>query len=183
MRHTSVVLFACCAISLANAFQIDVEGGLPAAAGHRRPGLVPGAPRASTVAEKPASAVAGARAKVSKWYRAYQGFVAGAAKVSQLISFCCGVWLLFSSPFAVIFSVMTARFQEAFLCGFLGMLGVLLAMLELPVGAVQQVLKQYFFFAYTRPGRAALVVHVAALAWACAKVRSLCMKPSDVVAT
>ena len=38
--------------------------------------------------------MAGAAAKVSGWYRAYQGFVAAAAKVNQLISFGCGVWLV-----------------------------------------------------------------------------------------
>ena len=108
---------------------------------------------------------------MSKWWKAYQAFVAGAAKVSQLISFVCGVWLLFSSPFAVVFSVMTARVQEAILCASLSFFGVLLALLEIPIGAVQGVLQQYFFFAYTRLGRGALVVLIAAITWACTKVR------------
>jgi hypothetical protein len=147
-------------------YQIDVERGGPS---QLRPApLGSGAPALSR--PPTASVVSDARAKVGKWLRAYQGFVAGAAKVSQLISFVCGVWLLFSSPFAIVFSLMTARVPDAILCGFLGVFGVMLSLLELPIGAVQRVLQQYFFFAYTRPGRAALVVLIATIAWACAKV-------------
>jgi|LauGreDrversion4_1035100.scaffolds.fasta_scaffold29420_1 hypothetical protein len=155
-------------------YQIDVERGGPS---QLRPApLGSGAPALSR--PPTASVVSDARAKVGKWLRAYQGFVAGAAKVSQLISFVCGVWLLFSSPFAIVFSLMTARVPDAILCGFLGVFGVMLSLLELPIGAVQRVLQQYFFFAYTRPGRAALVVLIATIAWACAKVRPHVRLPS-----
>jgi len=167
--RVALLLVAC---TLANGLQIDVEGGGPAS----RPGPPRGAPgRGPPLATAgarggPQGTIAGAREEFSKWYRMYQGFVAGAAKVSQLISFVAGIWLIFSSPFAVVFSVMTARVQEAILCGFLAVFGVLLSMLELPIGAVQRVLQQYFFFAYTRPGRAALVVLIATITAACSKV-------------
>jgi len=172
-RHRAVrSLVVACALLPASCLQIDVEGGGPGsrpALGRRDGASFDGAaPQRTTVGAT--SAVAGARAEVSKWWRAYQGFVAGAAKVSQLISFMCGLWLLFSSPFAIVFSVMTGRVPEVFLCGFLSVFGVLLAMLEVPVGAVQRVLQQYFFFAYTRPGRGALVVLIAAVSWVCTKI-------------
>jgi len=121
----------------------------------------------------PRQAVADAAATVSKWYRAYQGFVAAAAKVSQLISFCCGVWLVLTAPFAIIGSAITMRIPDAILCAFLGAWGLLMMGMELPLNAVQRVLQQYFFFAYTRPGRGLLVTHVAVIAWACKHVGAM----------
>ena len=100
----------------------------------------------------------------------YTNFVAGAAKVSQLISFGCGFWLTFSSPFALVFSALSLKFQEAVLCAFLIPFGMLMVGMEVPLQAVQRVLQQYFFFVYTRPGRGAFVVHVAACAWMCSRV-------------
>ena len=173
-KMARISVFVLLVIASAVCYQIDVERGGPS---QLRPApLGSGAPALSR--PPTASVVSDARAKVGKWLRAYQGFVAGAAKVSQLISFVCGVWLLFSSPFAIVFSLMTARVPDAILCGFLGVFGVLLSLLELPIGAVQRVLQQYFFFAYTRPGRAALVVLIATIAWACAKVRPHVRLPS-----
>ena len=89
----------------------DVEGGAPKPA--LRP-QVPGAPQAAGDQMPPAMRPGGisgqignAKAEFSKWYRMYQGFVAGAAKVSQLISFICGVWLVISAPLSIIGAVIT----------------------------------------------------------------------------
>lgn len=151
----------------------DVEGGRPKlpAAG-QRPGLPPlaGAGSRPAVASGGGSvsgAVAEASAKVNKWYRAYQGFIAGAAKVSQLISFGCGTWLAISTPFALIGSIIGLKLHEAALVLYLGLFGVLMCGMEVPLGSVQRVLQQYFFILFTRPGRALFVGHVAAIAWTC----------------
>ena len=114
--------------------------------------------------------VAGAAAKVSGWYRAYQGFVAAAAKVNQLISFCCGVWLVMSTPLTLIGASITLKFTEAATVLFLGLYGLLLMGVEIPLGAVQTMLRQYFLFVYTRPGRAGFVIQIAIMAWHCHNV-------------
>ena len=114
--------------------------------------------------------MAGAAAKVSGWYRAYQGFVAAAAKVNQLISFGCGVWLLMSTPLSVVSTLISLKFTEAFMVLFLGLYGLLLLGVELPLSAVQNICRQYFFFVYTRPGRAVFVINVALIAWVCSSV-------------
>ena len=108
--------------------------------------------------------------KVSGWYRAYQGFVAAAAKVNQLISFGCGVWLLMSTPLSVVSTLISLKFTEAFMVLFLGLYGLLLLGVELPLSAVQNICRQYFFFVYTRPGRAVFVINVALIAWVCSSV-------------
>ena len=178
-RHMKwrVCLLAVAAVAGAHGF--DVEGGAS------KPGLRPSAPGAGPPlaqqqgGDRPAvqgggiqGQIGGAKAKMSKWYRTYQSFVAAAAKVSQLISFCCGVWLVLSMPLSLVASSIMLRFDEAFLIVYLALYGVLMLGMELPLGAVQRVLQQYFFFAYTRPGRGAFVVHVAIVAWACKHVRS-----------
>ena len=167
-----VGLLAVAAVACAHGF--DVEG---------RPGMRPSAPGAGpplaqqSAGDRPAvqggiqGQIGGAKEKMSKWYRAYQSFVAAAAKVSQLISFCCGVWLVLSMPLSLVASSVMLRFDEAFLIVYLALYGVLMLGMELPLGAVQRVLQQYFFFAYTRPGRGAFVVHVAIVAWTCKHVR------------
>lgn len=147
----------------------DVEGGAPKPA-MRPPN--PGQPQAPQQGMPPMQRPGGiggqignAKAEFSKWYRMYQGFVAGAAKVSQLISFICGVWLILSAPLAILGAVITASITDALTISYLAMYGVLLAGMEIPLGAVQNVLKTYFFFVYTRAGRAAFVAQVAVLAW------------------
>ena len=162
----------------------DVEGGSvprqppqvptsrPALQG--QPGTVAGVqqPQQSVVGSI-GGQVAGAAAKVSGWYRAYQSFVAAAAKVNQLISFCCGVWLVMSTPLTLIGASITLKFTEAATVLFLGLYGLLLLGVEIPLGAVQTMLRQYFFFVYTRPGRAAFVIQIAIMAWHCHNVRIL----------
>lgn len=161
----AVVLLA----SATDVAAFDVEGGAPKPA--LRPQM-PGAPQASADQMPPAvrqggigGQIGNAKAEFSKWYRAYQSFVAGAARVSQLISFICGIWLVISAPLSIIGAVITMSIPDALIILYLAMFGVLLAGMEIPLGAVQRVLKSYFFFAYTRPGRAAFVAHVAILAW------------------
>ena len=162
-----------CILLLQPVGAFDVEGGGPAAV-PRRPGALPppGAAPGPSLVQRPGLAVAGAAAEVSKWYRAYQSFVAAAAKVSQLISFACGVWLIFSTPFALVGSAITLRFQEGALCVYLALFGALMVSMEVPLSAVQSILQRYFFFVYTRPGRGAFVVHVAVVASACKHVRN-----------
>jgi hypothetical protein len=175
-RAAVLALFVLSAAGPAPAAAFDVEGGGLPPASRRQPGAQPPLPGvAASTAGGPAAArsggaVAGMAAEVSRWAKAYNNFVAGAAKVSQLISFACGFWLTFSSPFALVFSAMTFRAQEAFLCAFLIPFGMLMVGMEVPLAAVQRVLQQYFFFVYTRPGRAAFVVHVAVIAWTCKHV-------------
>ena len=121
--------------------------------------------------------MAGAAAKVSGWYRAYQGFVAAAAKVNQLISFGCGVWLVMSTPLTLISASLTLKFTEAAMILMLGCYGVLLLGVEVPLGAVQTMLRQYFFFVYTRPGRAGFVFNIALMCWQCQNVRRCVPSP------
>lgn len=153
----------------------DVEGGAAAANAPRRPptpGMMqPAAGQRSAVASGKAR-IDGVGKEFSKWYRAYQGFVAGAAKVSQLISFCCGFWLFVTSPFALLGSAFSLRLEEVGLVGFLMLYGILLVGMEIPLGAVQRILQQYFFFVYTRVGRGLFVCKVALMAWACKSVRA-----------
>ena len=108
--------------------------------------------------------VAGLRSEVSKWYAMYQGFVGGCAKVSRFINMGCGVWLVFSTPFALIGSTFGLRPSEVLLCVYLCGMGALMFAIEVPLGALQRVVKQYFFFVFTRTGRAAFVVLVASIA-------------------
>ena len=171
-RWRSAKLFAVSVALLSAATPVaafDVEGGAPKPA-MRPPN--PGQPQAPQAGMPPVQRPGGiggqignAKAEFSKWYRMYQGFVAGAAKVSQLISFICGVWLILSAPLAILGAVITASITDALNISFLAMYGVLLAGMEIPLGAVQNVLKTYFFFVYTRAGRAAFVAQVAVLAW------------------
>jgi len=109
--------------------------------------------------------VEAATAKISGWYRAYQSFVAAAAKVSQLISFCCGVWLVMSTPLTMLGAAFSVKITETAMVLLLGVYGLLMLGVEVPVGALQTMLRQYFFFVYTRPGRAAFVLNVALMAW------------------
>ena len=53
---------------------------------------------------------------------------------------------------------------------FLGLYGLLLLGVELPLSAVQNICRQYFFFIYTRPGRTVFVTNVALIAWVCSSV-------------
>jgi hypothetical protein len=147
----------------------DVEGG-----GGPKPGLRPPAPGAGPPlgqppsAQGPRSAISGinsAKAEMSKWYRAYQGFIAGAAKVNQIISFLCGIWLVFSWPLTMVGACITLQLADAAMISLLAMYGVLLAGVEVPLGAVQRILRQYFFFVYTRMGRGLFVFQVAVLAY------------------
>lgn len=156
------------------AIAFDVTGGAP-----RQPSQVahdpllvagPGGPPQYGISRSIGGHVAGAAAKVSGWYHAYQQFVAAAAKVNQLISFCCGVWLVMSTPLMLVGAALTFKFTEAFMILFLGMYGLLMLSVEIPLGGVQAMLRQYFFFVYTRPGRAAFVVYVAIVAWAVGSV-------------
>ena len=104
-------------LAAARVTAFEVEGGAPKPA--LRP-QVPGAPQAAG-AQMPQSVqrsggiggqIGNAKAEFSKWYRAYQSFVAGAAKVSQLISFICGVWLIISAPLALIPAILTRRHRR-----------------------------------------------------------------------
>jgi hypothetical protein len=115
--------------------------------------------------------VEAATAKISGWYRAYQSFVAAAAKVSQLISFCCGVWLVMSTPLTMLGAAFSVKITETAMVLLLGVYGLLMLGVEVPVGALQTMLRQYFFFVYTRPGRAAFVLNVALMAWSLTTVR------------
>ena len=108
---------------------------------------------------------AGVRAEVGKWYARYQGFVSGAAKVSRFINMGCGVWLVVTTPFSLLGSTFGLRPSEVILCGYLCMFGVLMAGIEIPLGALQKMLRAYFFFAFTRIGRAAFVSLVACVAY------------------
>ena len=128
-RHRLVLLW-CVVVFASLAAGFDVEGGrAPASALRRPPGAAqpPGSgvplgaqpPQGPLTTSAPGGAVAGAKATVSRWVRMYTNFVAGAAKVSQLISFGCGFWLTFSSPFALVFSALSGsliRGQNAYLC-------------------------------------------------------------------
>ncbi|KAL1524514.1 hypothetical protein AB1Y20_019407 [Prymnesium parvum] len=107
---------------------------------------------------------AGIRGEVSKWYARYQGFVSGAAKVSRFISMGCGVWLVVTTPFALIGSAFGLRPSEIMLCGYLCIFGVLMFAIEVPLGALQRLIKQYFLFIFTRGGRAAFIVLAATIA-------------------
>lgn len=160
------------------AFQIDVEGGsLPRGGPPQAPGGGP--PLPGQMQRGPANTVsgqvAGAANKISGWWRAYQSFVAAAAKVNQLISACCGLWLVMSTPLTLLKSVVagafTLKFSEVAMVLYLGAYGCLLLAIEVPLKAVQMVCRQYFFFVYTRPGRAAFVFNIALMAWLCKEVR------------
>ena len=162
----------------------DVEGG-----GGPRPGPRPPAPGAGLPLGQPPqaqgarNAVTGldsAKAEMSKWYRAYQGFISGAAKVNQIISFLCGIWLIFSWPLTMLAAALTLQFTDAAVITLLGIYGVLLAGVEVPLGAVQRVLRQYFFFIYTRTGRALFVVQVAVLAYVAKQVCAFALSTGTV---
>ena len=56
-------------------------------------------------------------------------------------------------------------------------LGLLMLGVEIPLSAVQNMLRQYFFFVYTRPGRAAFVVNVALVTFMCKQVRRVPTAP------
>ncbi len=165
------------AVALGAVAAFDVEGG----GGRGPPANMPrarqsgpplagasGPPRMAVQQQgRVSSGVAEVSAKVSKWYRWYQNFIAAAAKVSQLISFMTGIWLTLSTPFSLLGSVFSMRVQDVVLIIYLGLFGVLMMGIEVPLGAVQRLLRQYFFFVFTRTGRALFVAHVAAVAWVC----------------
>ena len=150
---------ALCAIASVGAF--DVEGG----GGGARPQM----PRAA-VAGAPAAQQEGLVAKVGKWGRAYQGFVAGAAKVSRWINFGTGCWLVLSTPLTVLASGLTLRPAEAVLICYLGFFGVMMAGQNVPLGGMQRIFQTYFRFLYTELGRVGFFTLVLAIAWSCAQV-------------
>jgi hypothetical protein len=151
---------ALCAIASVGAF--DVEGGGVA-------GARPQMPRAA-VAGAPAAQQEGLVAKVGKWGRAYQGFVAGAAKVSRWINFGTGCWLVLSTPLTVLASGLTLRPAEAVLICYLGFFGVMMAGQNVPLGGMQRIFQTYFRFLYTELGRVGFFTLVLAIAWSCAQV-------------
>ena len=151
---------ALCAIASVGAF--DVEGGGVA-------GARPQMPRAA-VAGAPAAQQEGLVAKVGKWGRAYQGFVAGAAKVSRWINFGTGCWLVLSTPLTVLASGLTLRPAEVVLICYLGFYGVMMAGQNVPLGGMQRIFQTYFRFLYTELGRVGFFTLVLAIAWSCAQV-------------
>ncbi|KAL3910824.1 MAG: hypothetical protein SGPRY_008915 [Prymnesium sp.] len=153
-RALLIVLLA----AASHAFDMDTS---------RRPLPSRASPRTAITSQQPTTGspqVQNLRDEVSKWYARYQGFVAGAAKVSRFISMGCGVWLVLTTPFALVTSCFSLRAPEALLCAYLCSMGVLMFAIEVPLGALQRVIKQYFLFVFTRPGRAAFVVLVATIA-------------------
>ena len=158
------------AVSLARGADVESPGFRPSSRpAVQQPGL-PGQARpqqSQSVVGSTSRAIGDVGQKFSRWYRAYQGFVAGAAKVSHIISAISGCWLLFATPFSIIGSAFTLRVDEVILIGYLALYAVLMVGMELPLSAVQRVLQQYFFFVFTRPGRGLFVLHVATVTWAC----------------
>ena len=107
---------------------------------------------------------------MGKWGRAYQGFVAGAAKVSRWINFGTGCWLVLSTPLTVVASGLTLRPAEAVLICYLGFFGVMMAGQNVPLGGMQRIFQTYFRFLYTELGRVGFFTLVLAIAWSCAQV-------------
>ena len=152
---------------IAAAHGFDVEGG-------SRPSFPrPAQQIATPAAVAPQEALGTARSAVAgmtKLARRYQAFITATAKVSRGISMGCGLWLIIGTPLVLLKSGFTFRAGDAVLSLYLATFGMLMFLVEVPLGQLQKFLQSYIFFMYTRWGRAYFLVLTATTAWTLAKV-------------
>ena len=143
-RRLSLVLILHAAIAF------DVEGGRPTAFPAQRPPAptLGGAP--GQAVPPPDSARPAATGKVTRWVRQYQSFIAATAKVSRGISMAVGLWLILGTPVVLIKSGVTLRAGDAIMSIYLATFGLLMFMVEVPLGPLQKFLQGYAFFMYTK---------------------------------
>lgn len=110
------------------------------------------------------------QAKVKRWVRQYQAFIAATAKVSRGISMAMGLWLILGTPMVLIKSGFTLRAGDAILSIYLASFGLVMFLVEIPLKMLQTFLQSYAFFMYTKWGRSYFLVLAAATAWTLDKV-------------
>ena len=105
------------------------------------------------------------QAKVKRWVRQYQAFIAATAKVSRGISMAMGLWLILGTPMVLIKSGFTLRAGDAIMSIYLASFGLVMFLVEIPLKMLQTFLQSYAFFMYTKWGRSYFLVLAAATAW------------------
>lgn len=99
-----------------------------------------------------------------------KAMVEGASRHARWFNLLNGMLLIVTGPFNIILSAITLKLGDLMTSVYLSMFGVLLVAMEIPLGSLQQPLREYFKFLYTRFGRATFLVLVSNLAMVCGKV-------------